>query len=236
MAPLAQSIALHACPARLQGSNMKFAHHLLAAVAVASAACYASPASDSSPSPTSAGSTPTDEDVGATPELVDSEHASALSDIGLPLNQSFATMFKKAESAKKVKPLMEAFAKSLGVECSFCHEAKVDAKGKPVLKNGRPELDFEVETEKMRVTEQMWDQWVAKLQFKGTGAPVFCDSCHQGQAEFLNRDEPDKLKHWMKKNFNERLETIDGDPLKCGTCHGEKFKGEFLDDWAKEKG
>ncbi len=131
---------------------------------------------------------------------------------------------------------MKAFKESLGVECSHCHVEKLDAKGKPIIdeKTKRDEMDFEADKPEKSVTKHMWNDWVAKLRFKETGGPVFCDSCHQKQPTFLDRDDPEKLGAWMKKNFTEKLTDAEGNDLKCSNCHGKPFKKGVLGAWREQ--
>jgi len=93
-------------------------------------------------------------------------------------------------------------------------------------------LDYAKATPMRNLTTRMWDRWVQGLQFKDTNAQVFCDSCHQGKKTFLDRSNNEALSAWMRSNFIAQLENrADETSLKCGSCHGAPFQGEFLAGW-----
>lgn len=119
----------------------------------------------------------------------------------------------KAVSAA-AKPVMELFSKSLGVKCDACHSGE---------KRAVPEA-------RAKLVAGMWDKFVVDLRLKEGGA-LFCDSCHQGKAEFLDRSDEKALGSWMRANFVGQLRSAQGNALQCATCHGQPFKGEFLDEW-----
>jgi hypothetical protein len=126
----------------------------------------------------------------------------------------------EAGGSGKVKTLMQAFNKALGVECSFCH-----------LQKGAS-LDFEASTPNTKITIRMWNDWVAKYAVKGSDAPLFCDSCHQGKAKYLVDDAA--LAGWMRKNLVDGLVSKGGGAgPSCATCHGEGKPGAFLETWGK---
>lgn len=143
------------------------------------------------------------------------EHGKALSALGLDEN-NLPTMDKlQPEQLRKV---MGLFTKSLGVDCKFCH------------KGG----DFKAPTEHKKLAERMWNEWVhgVKLKTNGVESPMFCDSCHQGKAEFLDKSNHDELAKWMKTEFVDRMHMQKGETT-CETCHGKPFDGDFLEKWEK---
>jgi hypothetical protein len=213
---------------------MKRVSWIFVAVAPLLLACYTRP-----DSPVVQNRAPEASDPGTTVEIVDSERIADLDTAGVVLGATLAETMTKAKAAdkkagdtKRVHAIMESFTESLGVKCSYCHAPKVDADGNPVNgTNGKPSLDFEVETPEKRVAERMWNEWVVNFRFADSDSPVFCDSCHQGTAQFLDRAEPRKLDVWMKENFTAKLVDPDGNAVKCANCHGKPFDKEFLESW-----
>lgn len=116
----------------------------------------------------------------------------------------------------KLRKVMKLFAKSLGVQCTGCHAG----------------TDFRAPTEHKKIAAKMWEKWVVGLSFE-TGAPVFCDSCHQGHMEFLDRGDKKALSGWMEKNFVSKLKRKDAKDHGCETCHGDPFENKFVDAWGK---
>jgi hypothetical protein len=98
---------------------------------------------------------------------------------------------------------MKLIAKSLGASCSDCHE----------------EGDFGTPTPRKRIAAHMWNSFAAGLAMKG-GAPLFCDSCHQGRTKLLDRHDPGALRAWMDRAFVAKLQRNDGQEHNCETCHG----------------
>ncbi|MDB4937099.1 MAG: hypothetical protein JWP87_4071 [Labilithrix sp.] len=125
-----------------------------------------------------------------------------------------------AKSPAKLKAVMKTFTIALGTTCEGCH-AKSGTK-----------IDYEAATPKKNVAKKMWTDLVRGLQ-KKDGKPLYCDSCHQGKMEFLDRADDKALGAWMKNNFVDKLARRDGAEHGCATCHGEPFKGEILDGWSK---
>ncbi len=102
-----------------------------------------------------------------------------------------------------------------------------------------PRLDFTKATPMKNVAMRMWSDWVVGLQFKGPQAAaaksgLFCDSCHQGKKEFIDRTDEKAAGLWMRQNFVSKLEQKNGDAVTCGTCHGSPFDGDFLKAWEKD--
>jgi hypothetical protein len=93
-------------------------------------------------------------------------------------------------------------------------------------------VDYSAETPEKNVATLMWKNWVAQATFND-GSPLYCDSCHQGKKEFLDRTNDTALGAWMRANFAAKLVQADDKPFQCKTCHGTPFKGDFLADWEK---
>ena len=147
--------------------------------------------------------------------LVASVHGDSLKSLGLN-PADLPTMDKL--TPEQLRKVMGLFTKSLGVDCKFCH------------KGG----DFKAPTEHKKVAERMWNEWVHGVGLKtgATETPMFCDSCHQGQAEFLDKSNHEALAGWMKAEFVGRMHMAKGE-VSCETCHGKPFDGEFLEKWEK---
>jgi len=123
--------------------------------------------------------------------------------------------FAKMDATKRVK-VMNTFSKALGVKCSACH-----------LEN------FKADTPHKRVARKMWDQWVVGLAMED-GSLLYCDSCHQGREEFLDKSDKKALSTWMQDELVTKLKRTDKKDHDCGTCHGETFDGDFLTHWKKK--
>lgn len=103
-------------------------------------------------------------------------------------------------------PVMEAFSKALGVECTGCHVS---------------DKDYAAETTHKQLTRHMWNDFTVPL--RQDGKQVFCDSCHQGSAEILHRADPASVSAFMKQEFVNKLSTSAG-ALTCESCHGSPFE------------
>ena len=82
----------------------------------------------------------------------------------------------------------------------------------------------------------MWDEFAAKLSVagdgQGAGAPLFCDSCHQGRTTLLDRRDKKALAKWMDDNFVARLQRRDGKSEECESCHVD-MEMHFLAQWGQ---
>jgi hypothetical protein len=118
---------------------------------------------------------------------------------------------------KKVMPL---FQKSLGFEaCTGCHV----------------EGDFKKDTHNMKVARQMWNHFVVQLRDE-KGGNVFCDSCHSGKAQVLNRSDKDAVKKFMESDYVGKLARADKKDHECATCHGDAMELKIIDKlWAIPK-
>lgn len=161
--------------------------------------------------------------VGKTPGIragVDAEILATLKEGGLDIANLPATLDEVLKSSKKRSAVMETFKLALGVECTGCHVAK----GKSV--------DYEADSPQKNVAKKMWTNFVKALKQKD-GSALYCDSCHQGKKEFLDRSDKGALEGWMKANMVGKLDRRDGQAHACATCHGEPFNESFLDSWKK---
>ncbi|MDP9148646.1 MAG: hypothetical protein M3O36_01690 [Myxococcota bacterium] len=116
---------------------------------------------------------------------------------------------------KVLRSVMKLMARSLGVKCVDCHQ----------------EGDFAAPTSRKRVAAKMWDEFVVKLTL-ADGAPLFCDSCHQGRVQQLDRSDKKRLARWMDGNFVNGLNRKDGGEHGCETCH-VGMDMTFLTKWRK---
>jgi hypothetical protein len=119
---------------------------------------------------------------------------------------------------EKLRKLMKTFTKSLGVQCSECHDPN----------------DFKAWTPNKRIASGMWNEFVRGLAMED-GSLLYCDSCHQGSMQFLDRKDKKVLSSWMDANFVSKLKRRNGKEHGCGTCHGDPFEPKFLEAWSKEK-
>ena len=117
-----------------------------------------------------------------------------------------------------IRKLMPTFAKSLGVKCEFCHDNN----------------NFKAMTPHKRVAAKMWEEFVMKLSLDdSSGGALYCDSCHGGKAEFLDRHDKKALSAWMDANYVSKLKRADKKDHGCETCHGDPFEPKFLGPWHK---
>lgn len=113
-----------------------------------------------------------------------------------------------------LRKVMKSFSKSLGVPCTKCHDQN----------------DFHAPTKHKKIASMMWDVYVRGLTM-ADGSPVYCDTCHNGKKEFLDRHDEKELGHWMHENFVGKMKRVDGKDHSCETCHGKPFQPEFLSAW-----
>ncbi|WP_146655249.1 cytochrome c3 family protein [Labilithrix luteola] len=117
---------------------------------------------------------------------------------------------------EKLRQVMKTFNKALGTQCTGCHEAN----------------DFHAPTKNKKIASKMWDLYVRGLVAED-GGPVFCDSCHEGKMEFLDRHDKKALSAWMDENFVKKLKRVDKKENGCETCHGDPFEPHILATWVK---
>jgi Cytochrome c7 and related cytochrome c len=118
-------------------------------------------------------------------------------------------------SQKQLAEVMKTFTKATGWKCEGCHAPSSFTASHP-MKN---------------VTRHMWNEYVKGISFDG--GPLYCDSCHQGKASFLDKSDKKALAAWMDAEYTKRMKR-NGQAQTCATCHGEPFKPEFIEDWKKK--
>ena len=116
---------------------------------------------------------------------------------------------------KQLRGVMKLLARSLGGKCADCHT----------------EGDFAAQTRRKKIATKMWDEFAAKLT-TADGAPMFCDSCHQGRIVQLDRTDKKALAKWMEVSFVDGLKRKDGKSEECESCH-VGMEMHFLADWGK---
>jgi hypothetical protein len=160
--------------------------------------------------------------IGATPLLkdgIDPQIVSKLKTAGFTVDTLPAQI--KGLSSSKRHAIMETFTIALGTTCDGCHQ-----------KGAATEADFAIDTPRKKIARRMWTDFVAALQ-KKDGSAIYCDTCHQGKIQFLDRSDVPALRRWMQKSFVDGLARKDGSMQECARCHGEPFNDSFLDDWKK---
>ncbi len=110
-----------------------------------------------------------------------------------------------------LRKVMKTFTRSLGVQCNGCHDTK----------------DFKASTAQKKIATYMWNDFARVLEFED-GKPLYCDSCHGGHKELLDRRDTKKLGDWMTQNYSAKLKRIDGNEHRCETCHGDPFEGDIF--------
>lgn len=110
--------------------------------------------------------------------------------------------------------VMETFTRSLGIECSDCHEA-----------------NYAAPTRAKRIAARMWDQMVRPNPTLVGGGTVYCDSCHQGQEHYLDRTDRNALELYMSDSFTSQLKRVDQKEMECETCHGDPAEPKILAKW-----
>jgi hypothetical protein len=177
----------------------------------APAGVNADAAADASTSPSTSTSPVAEGGVAVTPAAMKpptpTAYAADLEAIGLD-PQHLPPLNKIApEQLRKVMPLV---AKSLGVKCNACHD--FNAPVQPAV------------TPRMKVAQHMWNDFVRIRTIEG--GSVFCDSCHHGALDFLDRRDRPALEHWMDESFVKALGAE-----RCETCHGTPPRWKFIDVW-----
>jgi hypothetical protein len=119
---------------------------------------------------------------------------------------------------QKLRKVMSLFTKALGGKCQDCH------------KDG----DMAAPTPRKKVAEKMWNVFSRELAMKD-GAPLFCDSCHNGSFKALDRTDKKALAKWMDDAFVDKLKRKDGKDHGCESsqCHGPNNDMNFVQNWAK---
>lgn len=149
---------------------------------------------------------------GATPAPRASSLGKTLQAAGLRLDTLPASLDQL--SAAQLDAVMHSFNDALGIDCNGCHAAN-DATA----------------TERVHIAARMWSDFVVSRRF-ADGRALYCDSCHQGRATFLQTDDSHALGLWMERYFADGLVRMDRRPNDCFSCHGTPFDPQFLDTWS----
>ena len=184
------------------------------------------PGGTASAGPTGSAATPVGPLPSSPPVEMKAVMASAMVDDlrALGLDAKSLPPIEKLEP-RTLRGVMKLMARSLGVKCGDCHQ----------------EGDFAAPTRRKKIAAHMWDEFAAKLSLSapagaagsgGPEAPVFCDSCHQGRVQLLDRRDKKALRKWMDDNFVVRLDRRDGKSVECETCHVD-MDMHFLAKWGQ---
>lgn len=121
----------------------------------------------------------------------------------------------EALTPRQLRRVMSTFTRSLGYACTDCHEQQ----------------DYRAPTRAKRIAARMWNDMVRPNAF-GTEGTVYCDSCHQGQGQFLDRSDKQAISAYMTDNYTEKLKRKpDKKDVECETCHGDPFDSAFVAKW-----
>jgi hypothetical protein len=110
---------------------------------------------------------------------------------------------------------MSQVADMLGVDCTYCHAAKIE---------GQKPRDFPVMTPRKHVANWMSMELMASIK-PADGSTMRCSSCHvddQGRpvAKILGDPrDPVKANEWMNLVMVKKFVAVDGSKLKCKSCH-----------------
>lgn len=193
------------------------------------AACSAGTDGTGSPAAAGTQTTPTEPppDVPPPPsktlpmtKTVDPAIVAALKSANVDVTKPMPALDELAKSPAKLKAVMKTFTIALGTTCEGCH-----------AKSGT-QLDYRADTTNKKLTRKMWSEIVVALQ-RTDGSAIYCDSCHQGKMQFLDRANDRSLEAWMKSEFVGKLARRDGKANSCASCHGEPFVGGLVEEWAK---
>ena len=110
---------------------------------------------------------------------------------------------------------MSQVADMLGVECTYCHAAKVE---------GQPPRDFPAQTPKKQIADWMSMDLMSAIKTVD-GSPLKCSSCHTDEhgkpvAKILGSPrDPVKANEWMSLVMVKKFTAHDGSRLRCKSCH-----------------
>lgn len=145
----------------------------------------------------------------AGPALIPSGMEGRLAELGLDPK---ALPEMSALTPKQRFKVMDLIAESLGASCGSCHEGK----------------NYKRETDHKKVARFMWNTLTAPHTL--AEGPLFCDSCHQGNRNHLDRNHPTGVKPYMEAEYSGRLlRRSDNEAVPCSTCHGQEFEPDILD-------
>jgi hypothetical protein len=110
---------------------------------------------------------------------------------------------------------MSQVADMLGVQCTYCHAAKVE---------GQPDRDFPAPTPKKDIANWMSMHLMQAVK-PADGSPLHCSSCHTDEsgrpvAKILgNPRNQVKASEWMSLTMVKKFVAADGSKLRCKSCH-----------------
>jgi hypothetical protein len=116
---------------------------------------------------------------------------------------------------EKLRSVMKTFTRALGVQCNHCHDTK----------------DFRAPTPNKKIATHMWNDFTRTLAMNNggpNGGTLYCDSCHGGHSQFLDRKDLVGLGQWMQENYVDKLKRADKKDHACESCHGDPFEGKIL--------
>lgn len=163
------------------------------------------PAASASPGPAASASAPAPPPAPPRPPAGPPVRATSMRErlAALGVDVAKAPDLAKLPAAQK-KKLMPLLKEALGyASCDGCHAGS----------------DYAADTRNKRITSAMWKSFLGPLRDE-RGDALFCDSCHQGNATFLQRDDRDDVTAFMEEQYEHHLKRADGTPNGCGSCHG----------------
>jgi hypothetical protein len=110
--------------------------------------------------------------------------------------------------------VMKTFTEALGTPCIGCHA----------------EEGFTADTKRKRIAKRMYNELARTLALED-GAPVYCDSCHDGKMFVLDRRDRYAVATYMENVLVGKMKRVDGRDHDCGTCHGDPPDFRFLSAW-----
>lgn len=129
--------------------------------------------------------------------------------------------FEKLER-RQLGAVMRTFEDSLGLKCIGCHD----------LSAYTSRSDYRRPSPRKNAAKRMWNDFVRVLSLED-GSPIYCDSCHQGSVQTLDRRDKGLVSSFMDDVFVGKLKRLDGKDHECGTCHGDPPEFRFLASWRK---
>ena len=129
-----------------------------------------------------------------------------------PWHNPYDGVLKGARCEAEVQVIMKDVAESLGVGCTYCHQA----------------ADYAATTHNKRVANWMARELASKLVKRDGGGPVWCADCHRrqghGVAKILGDPrDPSLAVEWMTAHLTAQLDAASGEPLYCTSCHRGAF-------------
>jgi hypothetical protein len=100
--------------------------------------------------------------------------------------------------------VLRTFNESMGIQCNSCHDLS----------------DYSIETKQKEIARAGWDEISRGLVMADGSGAIYCDSCHYGKFDFLDRSKGyDGIAQWMADNFVAKLADKSGEAMACTTCH-----------------